>query len=39
MVTWFDESRLDGEAGLGDLDEIRIGDTEFRFELEVPGMD
>jgi hypothetical protein len=27
---------LRGESRLNDLDEIRIGDTEFRFELEVP---
>ncbi len=26
-----------GEAKLNDLDEVRIGDTEFRFELDVPG--
>ena len=30
-------SQLRGEQKLGDLDEIRIGDTEFRFELQVPG--
>jgi pSer/pThr/pTyr-binding forkhead associated (FHA) protein len=35
--TFLNDARLDGEARLGDLDEIRIGDTEFRFELEVPG--
>jgi hypothetical protein len=37
--TFLNGARLDGEARLGDLDEIRIGDTEFRFELEVPGED
>ena len=35
--TFLNGARLDGEALLGDLDEIRIGDTELRFELEVPG--
>lgn len=35
--TFLNGARLDGEAKLGDLDEVRIGDTEFRFELEVPG--
>ncbi len=35
--TFLNGARLDGEARLGDLDEVRIGDTEFRFELEVPG--
>jgi FHA domain len=35
--TFLNGARLDGEARLGDLDELRIGDTEFRFELEVPG--
>lgn len=33
--TYLNEERLDGEAGLSDLDQIRIGDTELRFELEV----
>lgn len=33
--TYLNGDRLDGEAGLSDLDEIRIGDTEFRFELEL----
>jgi hypothetical protein len=37
--TFLNGARLDGEARLGDLDEIRIGDTELRFELDVPGMD
>ena len=35
--TFLNGGRLDGEAKLNDLDEVRIGDTEFRFELEVPG--
>ena len=35
--TFLNGGRLDGEAKLSDLDELRIGDTEFRFELEVPG--
>ncbi len=35
--TFLNGGELNGEAGLNDLDEIRIGDTEFRFELDVPG--
>jgi pSer/pThr/pTyr-binding forkhead associated (FHA) protein len=35
--TFLNGGRLHGEAELSDLDELRIGDTEFRFELEVPG--
>jgi hypothetical protein len=35
--TFLNGAALDGEAELVDLDEIRIGDTEFRFELRVPG--
>ncbi|MDX6636813.1 MAG: hypothetical protein QOJ01_324 [Solirubrobacterales bacterium] len=35
--TFLNGAELSGEAALGDLDEIRIGDTEFRFELDVPG--
>ena len=35
--TFLNGAQLRGEAQLGDLDEIRIGDTEFRFELDVPG--
>jgi hypothetical protein len=35
--TYLNGERLHGEAELSDLDEIRIGDTEFRFELEVPA--
>jgi pSer/pThr/pTyr-binding forkhead associated (FHA) protein len=34
--TFVNGVRLDGEARLNDLDEVRIGNTEFRFELEVP---
>lgn len=35
--TYLNGGRLRGEATLSDLDEIRIGDTELRFELDVPG--
>src|SRR3954471_83032 len=35
--TFLNGGRLDGEAGLSDLDALRIGNTEFRFELDVPG--
>lgn len=35
--TFLNGGELHGEAGLHDLDEIRIGDTELRFELDVPG--
>lgn len=34
--TFLNGGMLDGEAELSDLDEIKIGDTEFRFELRVP---
>jgi pSer/pThr/pTyr-binding forkhead associated (FHA) protein len=34
--TFLNGGELRGESRLTDLDEIRIGDTEFRFELEVP---
>lgn len=34
--TYLNGSQLRGEALLSDLDEVRIGDTEFRFELDVP---
>jgi pSer/pThr/pTyr-binding forkhead associated (FHA) protein len=34
--TFLNGATLEGEAELSDLDEIRIGDTEFRFELQVP---
>ena len=37
--TFLNGSRFDGETELNDLDELRIGDTEFRFELEVPGIE
>lgn len=33
--TFLNDSQLYGEADLSDLDEVRIGDTEFRFELAV----
>ena len=33
--TFLNGSQLSGESNLTDLDEVRIGDTEFRFELEV----
>src|SRR5205809_6741878 len=35
--TFLNGAQLDGEASLSDLDEVRIGDTEFRFEFEMPG--
>ncbi len=35
--TFLNGEQVKGEVELHDLDEIRIGDTEFRFELEVPG--
>ena len=35
--TFLNGARLDGEAELSDLDEVRIGDTELRFELQLPG--
>lgn len=34
--TFLNGGQLRGEALLSDLDEVRIGDTEFRFELDVP---
>lgn len=34
--TFLGDRKVEGEHELSDLDEIRIGDTEFRFELEVP---
>ena len=37
--TFLNGGRLNGEAQLNDLDEVRIGNTEFRFELDVPGGD
>jgi hypothetical protein len=33
--TYLNGARVTGESALTDLDEVRIGDTEFRFELEV----
>jgi hypothetical protein len=33
--TYLNGAQVSGETGLTDLDEVRIGDTEFRFELEV----
>jgi hypothetical protein len=35
--TYLNSGELRGESQLTDLDEVRIGDTQFRFELEVPG--
>jgi hypothetical protein len=35
--TFLNGGQLHGESVLSDLDEVRIGDTEFRFELDVPG--
>lgn len=35
--TFLNGQQMNGQAKLSDLDQIRIGDTEFRFELEVPG--
>src|SRR5919108_4025737 len=32
--TYLNGGQLTGESMLSDLDEVRIGDTEFRFELE-----
>jgi pSer/pThr/pTyr-binding forkhead associated (FHA) protein len=34
--TFLNGGVLEGEAELADLDEVKIGDTEFRFELQVP---
>lgn len=34
--TFLNGAALHGEAPLSDLDMIKIGDTEFRFELDVP---
>jgi hypothetical protein len=34
--TFLNGAQLSGEAPLSDLDEIRIGDTEFRFEFDIP---
>ncbi len=35
--TFLNGAQLAGEAALSDLDEVRIGDTEMRFELDLPG--
>ncbi len=35
--TFLNGAQLEGEAELADLDEIKIGDTELRFELQIPG--
>ena len=35
--TFLNGGQLEGEAELHDLDEVKIGDTEFRFELQIPG--
>lgn len=35
--TYLNGAQLHGEAELSDLDQIKIGDTEFRFELQLPG--
>ena len=35
--TYLNGGRLQGEAELSDLDEVKIGDTAFRFELQLPG--
>jgi hypothetical protein len=35
--TFLEDQQLQGESLLSDLEVIRIGDTEFRFELEVPA--
>jgi FHA domain len=35
--TYLNGARLNGEAELSDLDEVKIGDTELRFELQLPG--
>jgi pSer/pThr/pTyr-binding forkhead associated (FHA) protein len=35
--TYLNGAVLEGEAELADLDEIKIGDTELRFELQIPG--
>ena len=34
--TFLNGGQLRGEKRLSDLDEVRIGDTELRFEIEVP---
>jgi hypothetical protein len=37
--TYLNGGRLHGEAELSDLDQVKIGDTELRFELQLPGAD
>jgi pSer/pThr/pTyr-binding forkhead associated (FHA) protein len=37
--TFLNGSQLHGESELHDLDTIKIGDTEMRFELDVPHAD
>jgi pSer/pThr/pTyr-binding forkhead associated (FHA) protein len=37
--TFLNGGQLSGEAELSDLDEVKIGDTELRFELQLPGED
>ena len=34
--TYLNGRLVEGEAELNDLDELKIGDTELRFELEIP---
>jgi pSer/pThr/pTyr-binding forkhead associated (FHA) protein len=34
--TFLNGSTLKGEAEIHDLDSVKIGDTEFRFELDLP---
>ena len=34
--TYLNGAQVSGEVELRDLDEISIGDTAFRFELEIP---
>jgi hypothetical protein len=34
--TFLNGRQVEGEVGLSDLDSIKIGDTELRFELEIP---
>jgi len=35
--TYLNGNRLRAPALLSDLDEVRVGDTELRFEVDVPG--
>jgi FHA domain len=35
--TFVNGAVLEGEAELSDLDQIKIGDTELRFEYQLPG--